>query len=190
MNKLIPFLVLIVAMPASALAEPQTSSAGSDAAKAAPKALEQPASAVTGRFGDWAFVCSESTDKAKPAPCRLVQKLIDKNSKKTVFSLTVRYGPRGNLVLGMRTPLGAALAKGVEVLVGGQPIQRAAFTTCKPGGCQALLILTNDLQQEMRKAAQAGVTVYALNGEAVQATFSLKGFSEGLGALDKRRGPS
>ena len=107
-----------------------------------------------------------------------------------MFNLTVGYGPRGNLVLVVRAPLGIALAKGLELSLGGQTLQRAAFSTCRPNGCQAVLILANDLQQQMRKTEQALLTVYALNGKPFQAAASLKGFGDGLSALDKRRGPS
>ena len=184
-------LLAMVAASGQAMTEPLAAKKpGSEAPKAAPKAPEKPAASVVKRFGDWALACREAKDKTKPAPCTLVQQLTDANSKKTVFNLTVGYGPRGNLVLVVRAPLGIALAKGLELSLGGQTLQRAAFSTCRPNGCQAVLILANDLQQQMRKAEQALLTVYALGGKPFQVTASLKGFGDGLSALDKRRSPS
>jgi hypothetical protein len=49
-----------------------------------------------------------------------------------------------------------------------------------------VLILSPALQQEMRTAERALITVC----NPFQATASLKGFGDGLSALDKRRGPS
>jgi hypothetical protein len=53
-----------------------------------------------------------------------------------------------------------------------------------------VLILSSDLQQEMHKTEQALLTVHALGGKPLNAASSLKGFGDGLIALDKRRGPS
>ncbi len=132
-------LLAMVAASGQAMTEPLAAKKpGSEAPKAAPKAPEKPAASVVKRFGDWALACREAKDKTKPAPCTLVQQLTDANSKKTVFNLTVGYGPRGNLVLVVRAPLGIALAKGLELSLGGQTLQRAAFSTCRPNGCQAL----------------------------------------------------
>jgi hypothetical protein len=39
----------------------------------------------------------------------------------------------------------------------------------------------------LQKSGKGTITVYALNGQAVQALAELSGFAEGLAALDKRR---
>lgn len=191
MKRLILLLLLLLPAGTIALAEPPAAAGpGSQAPKTAPKAPAQPKPEVAGQFGDWALVCVESKDNAKPAPCVLVQRLVEASSKKTVFNLTIGYGPQGKLVLIVRAPLGVALAKGVEMSLDPQTVHRAAFNSCLPDGCQAVLVLSSDLQQQMRKTEQAQLTVYGLDGKAFRAASSLKGLGDGLGALDKRRGPS
>jgi invasion protein IalB len=183
-------LLSFLSASSSAVAEPPASAPGTQAPPIAPKPPEQPPPAVAGKFGDWSLVCQESKEKAKPAQCVLLQRLVETSSKKTVFGLTVGYGPQGDLILNLRAPLGVALAKGVEMSLEPQTIHRAAFSACFPDGCQATLVLTSDLQQQMRKFEKAELTVYGLNGKAFGAASSLKGFGEGLDALEKRKRPS
>jgi invasion protein IalB len=69
----------------------------------------------------------------------------------------------------VRAPLGIALVRGLEVTFGAQPVQRAPFNTCLSNGCQAVLILSKPLQEEILKAERALITVYAPNGNPFQA---------------------
>ena len=189
--KRLAIVLIIMACCSHAMAEPPAAAtAGTQPAQDAAAAPKQTGALVAGQFGDWSLVCPETEDKTKPASCRLVQRLVEAKSKKTVFHLAVGYGPRGNLILVVRAPLGIALAKGLEFSLGDQTIHRAAFSTCRPDGCQAVLILPNELRQQMRKAEQAWLTAYGLSGKPFQTAASLKGFADGLSALDKRRGPS
>lgn len=169
-------------------------------APAAPPAApaKSGAATVAGQFGDWAMLCgddakddkSKEKDKARSGSCSLVQQLVDSSSKKSVFSLTIVYGPRGNLILIVDAPLGVALDRGLEMTLGGQSVQREAFSHCLPAGCQTVLILTDALKEEMRKATEGFLTVYTLSGAPLRVAFSLKGLDEALSALDKRRSPS
>jgi hypothetical protein len=61
------------------------------------------------------------------------------------------------------------------------------YQACVPQQCSALLVMPDDLKQELTKSQKGTITVYALNGQGVQAVAELTGFSDGLAALDKRR---
>lgn len=82
-------------------------------AKATPEAPKASTAKVAGNFGQWALVCGEVKDEAGKEPCSLVQALIEHDSQKLVFRLTVAYGPKGNLVLRIDRN-GVALQKGLE----------------------------------------------------------------------------
>ena len=153
------------------------------------EAAREEAQAGGQRIGDWTLFCPEAKDKTKPVTCTLEQLLVDAATKKVAFHLATGYGPRGNLILILRAPLGIALVRGLEVTFGGQAVQRAPFSTCKPNGCQAVLILSPALQQEMRKAERSLITVYGPDGEPFLATASLKSFGEAVDALNKRQAP-
>jgi invasion protein IalB len=157
-------------------------------AKASPEAPQPPAMKVAGNFGQWALVCGETKDEAGREPCSLVQALVEHDSQKVVFRLTVAYGPRGNLVFRIDSPNGVALQRGLEFSPNSVKIYRMPFETCLAQGCSALLLIQDDLKQDLQKAQKGTITVYALSGQAVQAVTELSGFAEGLAALDKRRG--
>lgn len=181
---------------AGAPADPSSSAPEAPPAEqAAPKApakeaAKEAAKAGGERIGDWTLFCPEPKDKEKPPSCTLEQLLIDAETKRVVFHLAIGYGPRGNLIFVVRAPLGIALVRGLEVTFGAQPMQRAPFGICLSNGCQAILILSKPLQDEIVKAERALITVYAPNGSPFQAAASLKGLGPAIDTLSKRRGPS
>jgi invasion protein IalB len=154
-----------------------------DAAKEAAKAGGE-------RIGDWTLFCPEAKDNTKSPSCTLEQLLIDAATKRVAFHLAIGYGPRGNLVLVVRAPLGIALVRGLEVTFGAQPVQRTPFNICLNNGCQAVLILSKPLQEEIVKAERALITVYAPDGNPYQAVASLKDLGTAIDTLNKHRGPS
>jgi invasion protein IalB len=99
----------------------------------------------------------------------------------------VGYGPKGALVLRIDGPTGVALQKGLEFSPDAVKIYRLPFQTCMPQGCSAVLAVAEDLKRDLQTSAKGTITVYALNGQAVQAATQLAGFADGLTALDKRR---
>jgi invasion protein IalB len=153
-------------------------------------AAKAPLVKVAGNYGQWALVCEEINDASRKEPCSLMQALVEHDSQKIVFRLTVAYGPKGNLVFRIDSPNGVALQKGVEFSPDAVKTYRIPFETCLPQGCSALLLMGDDLRHDIEKSQKGTITVYALNGKAVQAVTPLNGFGDGLAALDKRRGTS
>jgi invasion protein IalB len=185
---------LLIAAAASAQTGGEPSPGGAapkpptpDAAKDAKAVADKPAAKVAGTFGQWALICSEPKAKTEPPACSLVQTLIEKESQKLVFRVSVAYGPKGNLVLRIDGPTGVALQKGLEFSPDAVKIYRLPFQTCLPRGCTAVLLVEDDLKQDLQKSPKGTITVYALDGQAVRALAELTGFAEGLAALDKRR---
>ena len=80
------------AAPSGAVPKPQAPGVAKDAKAAA----EAPAATVAGTFGQWSLVCSEAKTKDAPS-CTLVQALVEKETQKMVFRVSVAYGPKGNL---------------------------------------------------------------------------------------------
>ncbi len=174
------------AAPGGAVPKPATALDAAKAAKATPDAPKPPAAKIAGNFGQWALVCGEVKDETGKEPCSLVQALIEHDSQKLVFRVTVAYGPKGNLVLRIDSPNGVALQKGLEFSPDAVKIYRMPFQTCL-ALCSAILVMADDLKQDLQKSQKGTITVYALNGQAVQAATELTGFTDGLAALDKRR---
>lgn len=125
--------------------------------------------------------------RAGKDPCSLVQALVQRETQKLVFRMTLAYGPKGNLVLRVDGPTGVALQKGLEFSPDAIKIYRLPYQACIPQQCSAVLVVLDDLKQELTKSQKGTITVYALNGQALQAVAERTGFSDGLAALDKRR---
>ncbi len=175
------------ATPGAAVPKPAAAQDAAKTAKAAPEAPKPQAAKIAGNFGQWALVCGEVKDETGKEPCSLVQALIEHDTQKLVFRLTVAYGPKGNLVLRIDSPNGVALQKGLEFSADAVKVYRMPFQTCLAQGCSAILVMADDLKQDLQKSPKGTITVYTLNGQAVQAVTELTGFADGLAALDNRR---
>jgi invasion protein IalB len=146
-----------------------------------------PPAKIEGNFGQWSLVCDEPKTKEEKPSCSLVQALVERDSNKLVFRVTVAFGPKGNLILRIDSPTGVALQKGLEFSPDAVKTYRLPFRTCLPRGCSAVLVVADDLKQDLQKSQKGTITVYALDGRAVRAPAELAGFADGLAALDKRR---
>jgi invasion protein IalB len=71
---------------------------------------------IAGNFSQWALVCGKEKDKEGREPCSLVQALVQRETQKLVFRVTVAYGPQGNLVLRIDGPTGARVAERPRIL--------------------------------------------------------------------------
>jgi invasion protein IalB len=145
-----------------------------------------PPAKVAGSFGSWTLLCGKEAKDEKER-CSLVMPLIEKETQKLVFRVIVTYGPKDNLVLRVDGPTGVALQRGVEFSPDTKKIYRMPFQTCLPMGCKALLLVPDELKKELAVSKQGAITVYALNGKAVQTVTAFSGFSKGMAALDKHR---
>jgi invasion protein IalB len=172
--------------PGTAAPKPAAPDAAAKA-KAGGEPPKPPAFKVAGNFGQWALVCGEAKTKEEKPVCSLVQALVERESQKLVFRLTVGYSPKGNLVLSIDSPTGVTLQKGLEFSPEAVKIYRLPFQTCVPQGCRAVLGVADDLKQDWQKSEKGTITVYTLNGQAAQAVAQLNGLADGLAALDKRR---
>lgn len=176
-------------MLACFLAAAQNTTGGSSAAKKAPPAASKskPEAKVVGSYGNWTLLCGKESDSAKER-CSLVLPLVEKETQKLVFRVIVTYAPEDKLVLRVDGPTGVALQRGIEFSPDTQKIYRMPFQTCLPMGCKALLLIEDDMRKQMLASKQGSITVFALNGRPIKTVAALDGFSEGMKALDKRRG--
>lgn len=166
-------------------AQKKAPSAAPNWAQPADAANEPPPAKVAGSFGSWTLLCGKEA-KDENERCSLVMPLIEKETQKLVFRVIVTYGPKGNLVLRVDGPTGVALQRGVEFSPDTKKIYRMPFQTCLPMGCKALLVVPDELKKELAASQQGAITVYALNGKAVQTVTAFSGFGQGIAALDKR----
>ena len=169
-----------------AAAQTKAPSAAPNWAPPADAANKPPPAKVAGSFGNWTLLCGKEAQDEKER-CSLVLPLVEKETQKLVFRIIVTYGPQGNLVLRVDGPTGVALQRGVEFSPDTKKVYRMPFQTCLPMGCKALLLVPDDLKKELAASERGAITVYALNGKAVQTVTAFSGFDKGMAALDKHQ---
>jgi len=187
MSKGAAFALLLLSLALNSGASAQSKPESEVTKQPKTKTVEQQAPpAKAERFDQWTLVCNDAKGVEKVS-CSLVQALVEAGTNRLVFRLKVGYGPRGNLLLLIGVPRGVSLPRGIEYSPDGKKAYRLAFQTCEQG-CQALLVIPEELKQAMLKGTEGKVTFYASNDRPVSAISSLKGFAAGFAALQKRRG--
>jgi invasion protein IalB len=171
----------------SSAAKKKAPAAAPNWAQPSETANKPPPAKVAGSFGSWTLLCGKEAQDEKER-CSLVMPLIEKETQKLVFRVILTYGPKGNLVLRVDGPTGVALQRGVEFSPDTKKIYRMPFQTCLPMGCKALLLVPDELKKELAASEQGAITVYALNGKAVQTVTAFSGFGKGMAALEKHAG--
>jgi invasion protein IalB len=187
--RLLELVVALVVLACFVAAGPAFGGGSSTAKKAPPVADKlTPKTKVAGRYGNWTLLCGREGDANTKERCSLVLPLVEKETQKLVFRVIVTYGPQGRLVLRVDGPTGVALQRGIEFSPDTKKIYRMPFQTCLPIACKALLLVQDDMRKEMLASKQGSITVFALNGKAIQTVTALDGFAKGIKALDKRLG--
>lgn len=140
------------------------------------------------RIGDWVFQCQAVT--AVQNICGLVQTIVDKNTKRQVVGIAIRYAGAGaerRLGMFVTVPLGIFLGSGV----GGRIDHGEQFSfnmqNCNQRGCQAALEIKNDMLSELKKGNRLIVGFKArANSNTIAIPVSLKGITAGLKSIDAK----
>jgi invasion protein IalB len=127
--------------------------------------------------GDWSLECF------KPAfdegACQIVHRVVSGQGSQVVlvFSLAASAADvPANVQIAL--PLGLALSRGVQVLIGSEYQNHVPLSRCTPQGCLIEGTLTSALLAAMRKERAGMMTVTDERGEAIKLPFSLIGFSD------------
>ncbi|WP_428608696.1 invasion associated locus B family protein [Sedimenticola sp.] len=137
-------------------------------------------------FGDWGRRC-EALKTSGEELCLIFQRLRLKDKNQTILHVTFGYPPAGKgPVMVLTTPLGVALAAGVEMQVDslGEPL-KVPYNICVADGCRASLVVTDNLLESMRKGDKLKVAFANAQNKPVGLLVSLKGFVEADQSLQK-----
>lgn len=171
--------VLASALAAAMLATPAVAAEVPKAAPAKPAEPAQP-------FGDWRLQCTKAP--SGEGVCALRQKLVSDQTKKPVAAFAfARRKDSKELRLAAVLPLGLDIPVPVTGKVGdGAPFQ-FRVRTCLPRGCIASVIVDDAMLEALSSAPGFSIT-FKMRPVQQSTTFtvSLKGFADGLKALDAR----
>jgi len=125
---------------------------------------------------DWSISCDKT--------CRASQLLISKDNK-LKYSATLSLADEQNLLqMTLVFPLGIYLPANVALMI--NDIEKIIpVITCVPSGCNALLVINSELQNEMIKASVFKVRFFTSSSSENEVSYSLKGFKEALALVNQ-----
>jgi len=135
-------------------------------------------------FQDWALRCPED------GQCVLEHRvLLEENDEMPLLHLALQYsGSPLALNAVIRVPLGVLLGPGLALTVDdGEPIAMP-FHHCRQHGCLALLQVSDQLADSLRRGTAARVSYHLPDGRELGVPLSLYGVTAGLRALESRQG--
>ena len=149
------------------------------------------------RFDNWVVMCHEFADTPKKRNCNAELHAEDTSNAHIVIVLTLFMNDSKQLIGVVQTPTGVLLAPGVEIKLDNEagdkakenlPAKKFVFESCETNRCIASLTLDSAFIREATAASTTTVTIRAINGNAAQYTFSIKGFDKAYGQLKAAAG--
>lgn len=137
-----------------------------------------PASAVP--FGQWALIGCQTA--AGDGACRLVRRVINNEAQRVVLSFTVTRIPNGTGLMVIGLPPSVIIPRGVTIIPEGGTAAIGRVIRCGPQICTAALPLSETFVTEMLGAQSFSLQFVAANGQNVNLSFPIAGFSEGFQA--------
>jgi invasion protein IalB len=142
---------------------------------------------VVKHFDTWNTRCMEDqTTKALSACHAFVDVRLDEGKRQLLY-VGVGYVPNkpDELFLFATTPLGTALAPGIEINVDEKLKMKGAYAFCLPVGCQAEVKLTDDQIKNLKNGSKMEVLFRLLGQGLAKVPIELKGFTAAVNSLPK-----
>jgi len=136
-------------------------------------------------FENWAVTCNEFAAAPRAKRCSALLQILQQNTNQVVFTWTLAFDERKQLIAVMQTPTGVIIPPGVELRVGKIPAQKIPFTSCDPGRCIATATVDANLVREMTTSPTAEAVIQGSQGNTVQFNIQMKGFDRAYAALSR-----
>jgi len=142
-----------------------------------------PAERDVERIQDWALQCTKA-QADKPRTCFLIHDVFRAENNQRILQVVVgHFGADSVLGALFFVPLGIRLPPGLVLKIGQNEAQKLPLERCTTKGCQAQILLADPLLSSFKAGTDGEITFEDAAGQAVGVTFSLKGFTAGLGKL-------
>ena len=137
-------------------------------------------------YGDWELLCPKEKDSKIKQPCRLVQQIVNEETKTPILIIAFGYGGNpASLHAILRLPIGIALPPGISIQIDKNPDSKWQFNHCEPSSCLVMTKISPQLRKRLQAGNKANISFHALGGQKVTVPASLRGISAGLKALEK-----
>jgi len=142
-----------------------------------------PAEPEIERIQDWALQCTKA-QADKPRTCFLIHDVFRTENNQRILQVVVgRFGADNVLGALFFVPLGIRVPPGLVLKIDQNEAQKLPLERCTTKGCQAQILLADPLLSSFKAGTGGEVTFEDATGQPVGVTFSLKGFTAGLGKL-------
>lgn len=138
------------------------------------------------QHGDWSELCQAASGPGSDR-CILVQNIESANRPGFGLATVIRKVPGDNgstAMMHIYVPLGIYLPKGLGLQIDDQLVGNTPFWSCIPFQCEARVTLPPDLIQKLGNGSRALYAVYENPTKGTVLPISLKGFTQGLEALN------
>ena len=180
-----------LAVGLGSFAQAQTTAAEQKSDRGAETPVSSDPTMTTAVFGDWMLRCVKGVEAAPPL-CEIVQSIVVEGQQAPIaqialgrveaskpMNVTVVLPNNVTLLSTPRLVLDDADKKPTEL----------AWQRCVPGGCFASMEAAEDVLDRWAKAPKPGKLIFVEGGgQPVAMPFSLRGFTQALGALSKPGG--
>jgi len=143
---------------------------------------------VAGTFESWEQRCVRTPSGIDPCQLYILLKDGEGNNVAEFTMFSLPKGSEGPAVAGATfiAPLETLLTAGMTLQIDAGTAKAYPFTFCTQIGCIARLGFTADEVAQMKKGANAKITIvpFVAPNEKVELAISLKGFTAGLAAVD------
>ena len=147
---------------------------------AASSAQEVMPSALSETYESWQVSCvtpAAATDAPTPVrQCEMVQEQTRNDNGQRVLAIALRVSDDATETT-IIAPLGLALLDGLSLMVGGEALVTAPFTTCVAGGCVAKISLDSDQMSRFEAAESISADIVGTQGESISLALIPAGFA-------------
>lgn len=147
------------------------------------------------RFDDWTFRCADvnAANGRMIQQCEVAQIAQVKQGDGTVSVLTLAIATTGpdmagqsssaDLLLTALVPLNVVLSAGIELAADGKELVTVHYRNCNEAVCWAQQKFDRKILTGLQKASVGEARMLLMNGQAINLSFSLKGLTKALAAL-------
>jgi invasion protein IalB len=137
------------------------------------------------RFDGWVVTCNEFEGGPKTRECSALLEITQQKTNRVVFTWTIAFNNKKQVVALFQTPTGVIIAPGIELRIGKSPERKIPFTSCDTGRCVATTVVDANMLHEMTTSPTAQAVIQGSQGSRVEFNIEMKGFDKAYAALSR-----
>jgi invasion protein IalB len=163
----------------------QKQQSGTPATSAPTTAPSVPVRTERIQYNAWTVTCTDTVEKTSKKNCSAMLQLINQKQRNVILVWLMGRDNQGVLRSVIQSPTGVQIPKGIELKLGNGPTRSLPYVNCAPQKCEASINMDDAMVHDAKVSPDAIVTVYALDGRAINFKMEIKGIDKAFAALGK-----